>query len=54
MVFVNIPLIEVEVPEEAMPVRLTVLSLVQLNVVPKILFGLVITIGVIASSEHKV
>ena len=42
------------VPLAAMPVRFVVLSLVQLNVVPDTIFGLVITIFVIAEPEQIV
>jgi len=40
----NMPVIEDPVPFEGIPVRLTVLSLVQLNVVPATSFGLEISI----------
>ena len=42
------------VPLAAMPVRLTVLSLVQVNMVPETAFGFVITILVIGDPEHLV
>ena len=54
VVFVKTPLIEVELPEEGIPVILVVLVLVQLKVVPEIVFEFVITIGVIAFSEQTV
>ena len=44
VVFVSEPVMEDPVPLAAIPVRLTVLVLVQLNVVPGILFGFVISI----------
>ena len=54
VVFVNVPLIGVPAPLAAMPVRFTVLSLVQLNVVVATALGLDIAIDVIAMPEHKV
>ena len=48
MLFVNVPVIEFPVPLAEIPVRLVVLVLVQLNVVPARLFGLVISIWVMA------
>ena len=54
VVFVNVPEIGDPVPLAVIPVRLVVLSLVQLNVVPETLFGLDITMLVIAVPEHTV
>jgi hypothetical protein len=48
VLLVNMPEMEVPVPLAAIPVRLVVLVLVQLNVVPARLFGLVISIWVMA------
>ena len=48
VVLVSIPVMDVPVPVAGMPVRLAVLVLVQLNVVPATLFGLLISIWVIA------
>jgi hypothetical protein len=54
VVLVKVPDIGDPVPLAAMPVRLPVLSLVQLKVVPATLLGLVITILEIAVPEHTV
>jgi hypothetical protein len=54
VVLVNVPEMGDPVPLEATPVRLTVLSLVQLYVVPGTLLGFVITILVIAVPEQTV
>ena len=54
VLFVNVPVIEFPVPLVAIPVRLVVLVLVQLNVVPARLFGLLILICVIAVPEQIV
>ena len=54
VLFVNVPVIEFPVPLVAIPVRLDVLVLVQLNVVPARLFGLLILICVIAVPEQIV
>ena len=54
MLLSNVPGIEVPVPLAAIPVRLVVLSLVQLNVVPATSFGLEISIWVIAVPEQIV
>ena len=51
---VKVPEIVDPVPLAAMPVRSVVLSLVQVNVVPATLLGLVITIFAIAVPEHTV
>ena len=51
---VNVPVIELPDPFAAIPVRLPVLSLVQLNVVPVTALGLVILIVVIAMSVQSV
>ena len=50
----NEPVIGFEVPDAAIPVRLVVLVLVQLNVVPETLLGLVIVILLIGSPEQCV
>ena len=44
VVLVNVPVILGPVPFEAIPVRFAVLSLVQVNVVPDTLFGLLLFI----------
>jgi hypothetical protein len=54
VVFVRVPEIGDPVPLAAMPVRLDVLVLVQLNVVPDTAFGLVITILLIGTPEQSV
>ena len=54
VVLVSVPEMGDPVPLAAIPVRLVVLSLVQLNVVPATAFGLVITILEIAVPEHTV
>ena len=54
VLFVNVPFIVAPVPLAPMPVRFTVLSLVQLKVVPETLLGLVITIFEIAVPEQIV
>lgn len=54
VVFVSVPEIADDVPEIPIPVRFTVLSRVQVNVVPAILFGFVIIIGVMLFPEHTV
>ena len=54
VVLVSVPDMGDPVPLAAIPVRLVVLSLVQLNVVPATLFGLVITIFEIAVAEQTV
>ena len=51
---VKVPEIGEPVPLAAIPVRFAVLFLVQLNVVPAIPFGFVITISVIADPEQIV
>ncbi len=53
VIFVSVPEIRGPVPLSK-PVKFTVLSLVQLNVVPATVFGLVITMLVIAVPEHTV
>jgi hypothetical protein len=50
---VNVPEMGDPVPLAAIPVRLTVLSLVQLKVVPVTLLGFVMTILLIAVPEHS-
>ena len=52
--FVNVPEILAPTPFAAIPVRFTVLVLVQMKVVPTILFGFVILIEVIAVPEQTV
>ena len=54
VVLVRFPEIVDPVPLPAMPVRLTVLFLVQLNVVPATLFGLLISIWAIVAPEQIV
>ena len=54
MLFVNVPVIEFPVPLTAIPVRLLVLFLVQLNVVPTTLFGFSMSISVMAVPEQMV
>jgi hypothetical protein len=54
VLLVKVPEIGEPVPLVAIPVRLTVLSLVQLNVVPGTLLGFVITMLVIAVPEQTV
>ena len=54
VVLMSVPEMGDPVPAAAMPVRLAVLSLVQLKVVPATLLGLVITIFVIADPEQIV
>ena len=54
VVLVSVPDMGDPVPLAAIPVRLVVLSLVQLNVVPATLFGLIITIFEIAVAEQTV
>ena len=54
VLFVNVPDIGEPDPLAAMPVRFTALSLVHVNAVPATLFGLLITIFVIAVPEHFV
>jgi hypothetical protein len=54
VVLASVPDIGDPVPLAAIPVRFVVLSLVQLNVVPDTLFGLVITILVMAVPEQTV
>ena len=54
VVLVRVPEIGDPVPLAVIPVRFVVLSLVQLNVVPDTIFGLVITIFVIADPEQIV
>ena len=54
MLLVNVPEIGVPLPLLGIPVRLTTLFLVQLNVVPPTRLGLVITMGVIGTPEHTV
>ena len=51
---VKVPLIVDPEPFAAIPVRLVVLSLVQLKVVPAMLLGLVIVIFPIAEPEQRV
>ncbi len=51
---VRAPVIGVPLPLAAIPVRLVVLFLIQLNVVPPTPLGFVITIGVMATPEHTV
>ena len=51
---VKIPEIVEPVPLKAMPVRLELLSLIQLNIVPATLLGLVIAIFAIAVPEQIV
>ena len=51
---VSVPAIVAPDPLAAIPVRVPVLFLVQLNVVPATLFGLVILIWEIACPEHIV
>ena len=50
--FVTVPVIEFPVPLAAIPVIFVVLLLVQLNVVPGTLFGLLISIWVIVAPEQ--
>ena len=52
VMFVKVPVILVPLPLAAMAVRFTVLSLVQLNVVPGTLFGFVMVIALIADPEQ--
>ena len=54
VVLVSVPLIDAPLPLAAIPVRFTVLFLVQLNVVPATAFGFVISICVIAVPEQMV
>ena len=54
MVLVSVPVIVVPPPLAAIPVRLTVLSLVQINVVPVTTFGFVIVIVPITVPEQTV
>ena len=54
VVFVSVPVIVVPVPPAAIPVRFTVLFLVQANVVPATRFGFDILIAVIAVAEQMV
>ena len=51
---VSVPVIDDPVPLTAIPVRLAVLLLVQLKVVPGTVFGLVMSICVIAVPEQMV
>ena len=54
VVLVNVPEIADPVPLAAMPVRSVVLSLVQVNVVPDTLLGLVMTIFEMGVAEQTV
>ncbi len=54
VVFVNVPEMRAPVPLEVIPVRLEVLSLVQLKVVPDTLFGFDMTMLAIATPEQLV
>jgi hypothetical protein len=54
VVLVKVPVIDAPLPLVAIPVRLVVLSLVQLNVVPATAFGFVILTDVIAVPEQRV
>ena len=54
VLLISVPLIGDPVPLAAMPVRFTVLSLVQLNVVVATAFGFEITIDERAIPEHTV
>ena len=54
VLFVNVPEIVFPVPLPAIPVRLAVLVLVQLNIVPATLFGLLMSIWVIVAAEQIV
>ena len=54
VVLVNVPEIVDPVPLAAMPVRSVVLSLVQVNVVPDTLLGLVMTIFEMGVAEQTV
>ena len=54
VLFVNVPEMVFPVPLVAIPVRLIVLFLVQLNVVPATLFGLLIFIWAIVVPEQIV
>ena len=54
VVLVRVPLIAAPEPLEAIPVRLVVLSLVQLNVVPDTAFGFVTLIVLVAIPEQSV
>ena len=54
VILVNMPEMLAPAPIAAMPVRLTLLSLVQLNVVPATKLGLVILIVVIGVPEQTV
>ena len=54
LVLVSVPVMVEPVPLAAIPVRLTVLSRVQLNVVPATALGLVIVIVPIALAEQTV
>ena len=54
VILVNVPGIDDPLPLAAIPVRLTVLFLVQLKVVPGTLFGFVIVIVLIGEPEQTV
>ena len=54
VVLVRFPEIVDPVPLPAIPVRLAVLLLVQLNIVPATLFGLLMSIWVIVAAEQIV
>jgi len=54
VLFVSVPVIVAPPPLAAIPVRLTVLSLIQLNVVPASALGFVIVMVPIAVPEHRV
>jgi len=54
VVLFSVPLIDAPLPLTAIPVRFTVLFLVQLNVVPATAFGFVISICEIAAPEQMV
>ena len=53
MVLVSVPVIDDPLPLAAIPVRLAILFLVQLNVVPVTALGFVMSIWVIAVPEHR-
>jgi len=54
VLFVSVPVIVAPAPLDAIPVRLTVLSLVQLKTVPASAFGFVIVMVPMAEPEQKV
>jgi hypothetical protein len=54
VIFTRVPVMVEPLPLVAIPVRLVVLLRVQVNAVPAIPFGLVMSIGVMADPEHRV